>query len=163
MRGLRAIDEPPISNIRRGGKEKYLSRSYNHISFNHTNLVGPISPSSRIAVVNVVAGYQSPCWPKFCCRGTKLHSGNGTACVHAARGYQADHYIYSLAYDETYMLTVPIVTGATYGNTSTLHQDHVSFHVAAFNRINSIVTDMVHNDKLRPTFLNKHCMFNRTV
>ena len=78
---------------------------------------------SRVAAVKVIAGYQSPCWPKFCCNGSALAVGKGSACVHAARsgrtllfplltltlscarrGYQSDHFIYSLAYDETYML-----------------------------------------------------------
>ena len=40
---------------------------------------------SRVAAVKVIAGYQSPCWPKFCCNGSALAVGKGSACVHAAR------------------------------------------------------------------------------
>ena len=56
------------------------------------------------------------------------------------------------------MLTIPMITGAVYGNKSTLHQDHVSLHVSAFNRINSIVSEMTANEKLRPAFFNNRCM-----
>ena len=61
------------------------------------------------------------------------------------------------------MATVPMVTGASYGNTSTLHQDHVSFHVGAFHRIDSQVGDMVSGVMSMPPYMNKNCIYNRTM
>ena len=40
---------------------------------------------SRPATVKIIAGYQAPCWPKYCCNGSALATGAGSACVHAAR------------------------------------------------------------------------------
>lgn len=45
----------------------------------------PPSQLSRPAAVKIIAGYQSPCWPKYCCIGSALATGAGSACVHAAR------------------------------------------------------------------------------
>jgi hypothetical protein len=60
-------------------------------------------------------------------------------CVNAPRGYQSDHFIFSIATGKTYISTVQLFTSAASGNTSTLHQDHVSLHRGAFNRINRFV------------------------
>ena len=45
----------------------------------------PQQQLSRPAAVKIIAGYQSPCWPKYCCNGSALATGAGSACVHAAR------------------------------------------------------------------------------
>lgn len=66
------------------------------------------------------------------------------ACIFAPRGYQADHYIFSLARRFTYMLTVPMFGGTRVGNTSTMHQEHVNkLHVGAFGKIATIHSDMI--------------------
>ncbi len=113
--------------------------------------------------VHLIAGYEKPqCTPSMCCeRG--LFKTDNPICIRSARGYAADNFLFNIPYGHAYMLTVPIVTGAAYGNASTLHQDHVSFHVSAFHRINSLVHDMVTGVHPMPGFMNKHCMFNRSV
>jgi hypothetical protein len=78
-------------------------------------------------------------------------------CVKAPRGYQSDHYIFSLAQGRTYMLTVPLVSSASLGNSSTLHQEHVSIHQGAFNRINSCINDMKAGKARFPPFVNTNC------
>lgn len=85
--------------------------------------------------------------------------GTHKACIFAARGYQADHYIFSLARRFTYMLTVPIVGGAGVGNVSTLHQDHVSMHVGAFARIDSIQSELQRGTL--PGFAGRDCSFKK--
>jgi hypothetical protein len=85
-----------------------------------------------------------------------LSSTTHQACIFAARGYQADHYIFSLARRFTYMLSVPLVAGAGVGNVSTLHQEHVSMHVGAFARIDAIQREL-HAGAALPTFAKRTC------
>ena len=131
-------------------------------------------------VMTILAGYSRPCFPKLCCGesfptqqhdrnsgfenigkfvvgGTSLReSSTHKACIFAARGYQADHYIFSLARKFTYMITVPLIGGAGVGNVSTLHQEHVnSVHVGAFSRINAIHDELQRGGL--PGFANKYC------
>jgi hypothetical protein len=128
-----------------------------------TQSVLNIPPHSTQLVANIIAGYESPCVPKHCCSSAgKLLSLIKPECVRAPRGYQSDHFLFSILFHDTYMLTVPIMTGSVYGNTSTFHQQHVGLHVSAFNRINTIVNEMIlpdYDDK-RPVFLNRQCRYN---
>lgn len=113
---------------------------------------------------NIIAGYEKPiCYPKLCCNGTKLilTDENKRFCIFAKRGYQADHFIYSLLFDKTYMLTIPMLTGAKYGSLSTLHQDHVNFHVTAFQKIQNLSIELLQNNEKFPPFYNKFCRFNK--
>jgi GR25 family glycosyltransferase involved in LPS biosynthesis len=108
--------------------------------------------------VHIIAGYERPCEPTYCCKNHQIIKESH--CVNSAKGYQSDSFVYSLAHDRTYMLTVPMVTGAKYGNASTLHQDHVvHFHVNAFHRINELAAELANDDTRRPTFLNKECSY----
>lgn len=135
-----------------------------------------LSTTTSLLDMKIIAGYKSPCTPKHCCRidnvTTKAEFVHKSPCIKAARGYQADHYLFQLAPQQTYMLTVPIFLAMDVGNQSTLHQDHVSMHQVAFNRMREYVQIMsegsnsysnskeVHSIKL-PQFLNKHCSFTR--
>lgn len=103
-------------------------------------------------IVEIIAGYDKPCFPKYCCNGS--HFETKGACIRSARGFQADHYIYSLAEGHTYILNVPIFVTASLGNTSTLHQEHVAFHYAAFHRIQQYINLMQTNQAKRPEFLH---------
>ena len=66
---------------------------------------------------------------------TIRHPSPFSPCSQAPRGYQSDHYLFSLALGHTYMISLPLVTTASSGNSSTLHQDHVALHVGAFHRV----------------------------
>ena len=59
-----------------------------------------------------------PCHPKECCDGNLFVET--LPCVYAPRGYQADHLLYMLG--PTYVLTAPLLSSASLGNTSTFHQ-----------------------------------------
>lgn len=112
--------------------------------------------------IHLIAGYEKPeCTPALCCENGVFRTDN-FICIRAARGYASDNYLYNIPYGNSHMLTVPIVTGGAYGNTSTLHQDHVSYHVGAFHRINTLVQEMVTGASPMPSFMNKLCMFNRS-
>jgi GR25 family glycosyltransferase involved in LPS biosynthesis len=127
--------------------------------------------SEKIYISNLIAGYAKPnCVPAECCSynndtgKTEFLSNyerNDTACIRSARGYQADNYIFALAEQNTYILTVPVVVNTRAGNTSTLHQDHVSVHHLAFNRTKQIIKDMLIEKKYPiPSFMNPHCVLN---
>jgi hypothetical protein len=58
----------------------------------------------------IIAAYH--CWPKQCCNNNILTGI--PPCINAARGFQADQYIFRLSPGNTYMLTMPIITGMTY-------------------------------------------------
>jgi len=88
--------------------------------------------------------------------GKQLSTATHQACIFAARGYQADHYIFSLARRLTYILSVPLVAGAGVGNVSTLHQEHVSMHVGAFARIDAIQRELQAGAAL-PAFAKRTC------
>lgn len=108
--------------------------------------------------IEIIAGYERPCEPTYCCKEHKLT--RESPCISSAKGFQSDSFLYSLAHDLTHMLTVPMVTGAKYGNASTLHQDHVvHFHVNAFHRINELATELSNDDTNRPSFLKKDCSY----
>ena len=132
-------------------------------------IIAPIEgPSTTVGNswvgVHLIAGYERPvCTPSMCCENNKQFNLTNPPCVRSPRGYASDNFIYSIIYGNSYMLTVPIVTGGVFGNRSTLHQDHVSFHVSAFNRINTLVNEMKDGTSPLPSFLNKNCMFNRTA
>ena len=112
--------------------------------------------------VHLIAGYEKPhCTPALCCEQSIFQHTN-PICVKSARGYAADNYLFNIPYNQAYMLTVPIVTGGIYGNHSTLHQDHVSYHISAFHRINQYIDTMIRGTSPLPAFMNKHCRFNST-
>ncbi len=111
---------------------------------------------------DIIAGYEGPCWPKYCCSKSKFNTSL-PGCVLAARGFQADHYVFSLVNGATYMLTVPMLTGSLIGNTSTLHQEHVHVHNSAFNRIRKILTTELLTPSFfskRPAFITSNCSFH---
>jgi hypothetical protein len=120
---------------------------------------------------HIISGYDKPaCTPSVCCApagppdsSRSVFQADRAPCVRAGRGYAADNFIYNIPYGNAYMLTVPVMTGAIYGNRSTLHQEHVSLHVSAFNRINSLVQEMKSGVAPHPSFLNINCMFNRSA
>lgn len=111
--------------------------------------------------IHLMAGYEKPeCTPSICCEKGVFKPDH--VCIRSSRGYASDNYLYNIPYGNAYMLTVPIIAGGVFGNQSTLHQDHVSFHVSAFHRINSLVEEMRTGVSHMPSFMNKYCMFNRT-
>lgn len=124
-------------------------------------IIAPVSPGWL--GVHLIAGYEKPaCTPQFCCKGGEFVHED-PICVKASRGYASDNFIYNIPYGNAYMLTVPIVTGGALGNSSSLHQDHVNYHVGAFHRINSLVLEMSTGAAPMPSFMNKYCAFNRTT
>ncbi len=60
----------------------------------------------------------------------------------SSRGYQADHYVFSLVEGKTYMLTTPMIISSQLGNHSTFHQSHVAYHISAFHRTKSLIESM---------------------
>jgi GR25 family glycosyltransferase involved in LPS biosynthesis len=112
----------------------------------------------------IVAGYSKPCFPSQCCDDMS----NGPAsvlipkghCVHAARGYQADNYIFALRPADTYISNVPLVTGGRVGFNSTIHQEHVhSHHAASFSRVNGYTEEMTKGMVKPPPFMAMDCAF----
>ncbi len=104
----------------------------------------------------IVAGYTRPCWPKYCCspQGEFLLT-SPSSCIHAPRGFQADHFVFRLVPFGMYLMNVPIVTAGRLGNSSTIHQKHVgSHHTAAFHRINSYIMDMKLGTTVAPSFIH---------
>jgi hypothetical protein len=91
--------------------------------------------------MSIIAGYQSnPCFPFHCCKGRNRGTFSYEApCFNAPRGFQSDHFLFHLTQDSTYMIKVPVITNAPSSFNSTVHQDHVSLHQPAFNRINTYV------------------------
>jgi hypothetical protein len=73
--------------------------------------------------VSIVAGYlQQPCVPSYCCTGNDIKILK-SSCVNAPRGYQSDHFLFSLLPGRTYMMKLPLITTeASHGYNSTLHQ-----------------------------------------
>jgi GR25 family glycosyltransferase involved in LPS biosynthesis len=111
----------------------------------------------------ITAGYSRPCFPAQCCESSDPSSvltprGH---CVHAARGYQADNFIFALVPAQTYISNVPIVTGGRVGFNSTIHQEHVhSHHTASFKRVNGYVSEMETKMVKPPSFLDMECRFD---
>jgi hypothetical protein len=123
--------------------------------------------SDRLFIANIVAGYQRPnCVPRECCNTTtnKLFSNYqnaSTFCIRSPRGFQADNYIFALAEENTYLLTIPLLVNTKVGNRSTLHQDHVEIHQLAFNRTKELIKEMFIGGKYPiPSFVNVNCMLN---
>jgi len=134
--------------------------------------------------INAQTGYDRPCYPKYCCIDGNYIIGGGEsssnrsqeqqqqqqqplsqthpACVLAARGYQADHFVFELGRPYAYMITAPIIAGASStGNLSTLHQEHVSLHVGAFNRISTYQDEMRVGKIKAPDLLDMRCALQR--
>ena len=94
---------------------------------------------SSLYFIFIPIGYGPPCFPRNCCPPKVKITPNFIPvppCINAPRGYQSDHFLFRLALDRTYMSTVQLFTSAVSSNVSTLHQEHVSLHQGAFNRIN---------------------------
>jgi hypothetical protein len=110
--------------------------------------------------VSIIAGYDKPCTPAFCCPVKGAGFSLVSPCIRSPRGYQSDHFVFSLLDSKTYMLHVPILTGARTGNISTLHQDHVGLHVEAFRRINQHVDEIRSAKAIAPGFIHdRNCKF----
>ncbi len=136
----------------------------------------------KLYTANIIAGYyRHTCVPDFCCNKTISNSttpsssssssfmtnyDGPTPCIKSSRGYQADNYIFALALEHTYILTIPLFVNTKVGNISTLHQEHVSVHFLAFNQTKQIIKDLFvdssssSSDILR--FVNRHCVLNFT-
>lgn len=98
-RGLYAspvdFDPPPPTPSPSAPNSSSSSTSSTSSSFSTTASSRSTTDLSRVEqrrdrpwAVKVLAGYQAPCWPKLCCKGSLLKTGNGSACVLAARGYR---------------------------------------------------------------------------
>ena len=126
-------------------KKEYFSRILNTI-------ITPIN--SKAFRVKVIAGYEDKgCVPSECCEvKDKIIRRKYPPCVHSPRGYSADHFIYSLFIEQTYMITVPFITSATAANQSTLHQEQVGMHATAFDSINRIISSMKKGKSPMPNF-----------
>ena len=72
-----------------------------------------------------------------------------------------------MAPKQTYMATAPLITGASAGNRSTLHQTHVlSLHVNGFNKIKACMSEMIGNKAaVKPPLFARHaeCLYNAVV
>ena len=99
------------------------------------------------------------CWALLLTASTGKFNHLLNGCIKAPRGYQSDHFIFSIAQGRTYMITVPLITSASLGNSSTLHQDHVNMHHGAFNRINNCINDMRGGKAPFPNFVNTNCTY----
>jgi hypothetical protein len=77
-------------------------------------------------------------------------------CIWAAKGFQADSYIYAIA--KTYVLSVPLITNGAGGNVSTFHQDHViSIHQSAFARQRGYINELITQKRALPSFATLAC------
>ena len=83
----------------------------------------------------------------------KLELNN--ACMLAPKGYQADHYIFELARPHAYTLAVPLFTGASTGDNSTLHQEQVRRHSVALDGIAAMQKELRAGDVPLPSFAAK--------
>lgn len=112
--------------------------------------------------LKIVAGIKRPCRPKVseCCsfqNDTQTFKfSHIPPCIWAAKGFQADSYIYAMA--KTYVLTVPLITNGAGGNMSTFHQDHViSIHQSAFARQRSYINELILKKHALPSFASLAC------
>lgn len=111
--------------------------------------------------LKIVAGIVKPCRPKHsaCCEPQPPYSFrfiHEPPCIWAAKGFQADSFIYALA--KTYVLTIPIITNSAAGNQSTFHQDHVvSVHQSAFARQRQYINELIQGKYELPEFVSKAC------
>ena len=110
----------------------------------------------------VIAGIKKPCRPKIseCCsfdNSTMTFTfSHVPPCIWAAKGFQADSYIYAIA--KTYVLSVPLITNGAGGNVSTFHQDHViSIHQSAFARQRGYINDLITKKYSLPSFASLAC------
>lgn len=112
--------------------------------------------------LKVVAGIKKPCRPKIseCCsfdNSTMTFTfSHIPPCIWAAKGFQADSYIYAIA--KTYVLSVPLITNGAGGNVSTFHQDHVlSIHQSAFARQRGYINELINKKFALPSFATIAC------
>lgn len=105
---------------------------------------------------SLVAAYQRPCYPKFCCNGSAVSLL--PSCIRASRGIASDNFIFSLSFHDTYMMTIPLFSNSHTGNVSTVHQQHVEWHQSAFRRGRRIMKLFKLGNASIPTFANIQCM-----
>lgn len=112
--------------------------------------------------LKIVAGIKRPCRPKIseCCsfqNDTMTFAfSHIPPCIWAAKGFQADSYIYAIA--KTYVLSVPLITNGAGGNVSTFHQDHViSIHQSAFARQRTYINELIVKKHPLPAFATLAC------
>ena len=80
-----------------------------------------------------------PCFPPQCCDAS-MGFVEVYPCQYGPRGYQADHLLYMIG--PTYYLAVPLITSASVGNRSTMHQEHVELHQIAFNQHHQYIKEL---------------------
>ena len=112
--------------------------------------------------LKIVAGIKRPCRPKFseCCsyqnETMTFAFSHIPPCIWAAKGYQADSFIYALA--KTYVLNVPLITNGAGGNMSTFHQEHVlQIHQSAFARQRGYINELISKKYALPSFASVAC------
>jgi GR25 family glycosyltransferase involved in LPS biosynthesis len=112
--------------------------------------------------LKVVAGIKKPCRPKIseCCSFDNTTMtfifSHIPPCIWAAKGFQADSYIYAMA--KTYVLSVPLITNGAGGNVSTFHQDHViNIHQSAFARQRGYINELITQKRVLPSFATLAC------
>jgi GR25 family glycosyltransferase involved in LPS biosynthesis len=112
--------------------------------------------------LKIVAGIKTPCRPKVseCCSFQNdtmtFKFSHIPPCIWAAKGYQADSFIYALT--KTYVLTVPLITNGENSNRSTFHQEHVQqIHKSAFARQRSYINELIAQKYALPNFATKAC------
>lgn len=112
--------------------------------------------------LKVVAGIKKPCRPKIseCCSfqndSMTFAFSHIPPCIWAAKGFQADSYIYAIA--KTYVLNVPLITNGEGGNQSTFHQDHViNIHLSAFARQRTYINELIAKKHSLPSFATLAC------
>ncbi len=135
-------------------------------------IVRKITHSGWIGM-SIIAAYD--CWPPACCEDYNPDTGErkvlrstfdfnnassyavrsktlNPSCVRAARGYQADHYVFEIGRPHSYMITLPLVRGAATGGNSTVHQEQVELHAPAFRSIVKMQQQMQHGEIRLPSF-----------
>lgn len=112
--------------------------------------------------LKLIAGIKKPCRPKVseCCSFQNdtmtFKFSHIPPCIWAAKGFQADSYIYAMA--KTYVLSVPLITNGAGGNVSTFHQDHViSIHQSAFARQRTYINELITKKHPLPPFASIAC------
>jgi GR25 family glycosyltransferase involved in LPS biosynthesis len=159
----------PLKVSKFSGEQQSLATT--SVTVNQTNNVF-MKYSEKLFAVNIVAGYQRfGCVPAECCNSTTNkfltnYENASTVCVKSPRGFQADNFIFALAMENTYILTVPLLVNTKVGNISTLHQEHVSIHHLAFNQTKQIIKELFlygsayQQQRSQLSFVNPFCMLN---
>ena len=110
--------------------------------------------------IRVVAAFEKECFPPMCCSNGSLLLSPERPCVFAARGYQADHFIFNLARGRTYQLNTPVIRSSRTSANSTVHQSHVALvHARGFQRAIELMHDMLARAGTSlPSFVRRSCL-----